>query len=275
VTATMSAAPLAPGTQIAPGYEVVAHLSRNRTLDVYDVWSEHRDCGCIAKTLRPDRVDQARSRDRLLREGAILECLSHPHLVRAYETAAGDDGPVVILETLTGETLSVALHRTARRLPWVDTCFLGLHLCSAVRYLHAEGWLHTDLKPSNVIVEAGRAKVIDLSIARRPGERCGPGSGTRQYAPPEQARGEELGPAADVWGIGGILLEALTRRQPFAGCPHEGPFPALTRRPPRVAELRRVPPALAGIVDACLQAGPAARPAVAELAEVLDELLGP
>lgn len=274
MTATMSAGALAPGAEIAPGYEVVEHLSRNLTLDVYDVWSAHRDCACIAKTLRHDREPSQRARDRLMREGSILERLAHPHLVRAYETVAGADGPVVILETLTGETLSVALHRTARRLPWVDACFLGLHLCSAVRYLHAEGWLHTDLKPSNVIVEAGRAKVIDLSLARRPGERCGANSGTRQYAPPEQARGGELGPAADVWGIGGILLEALTRRQPFGGCAPEGPFPALAQRPPRVAEHRRVPAALAAVVDACLDPDPAARPAVAELAEVLDGLIG-
>jgi serine/threonine protein kinase len=275
VTASVSAAPLAPGAEIARCYEVVAHLSRSLTLDVYDVWSEHRDCACIAKALRSDLGHRPRARDRLLRDGAILERLAHPHLVRAYETAAGADGPVVILETLTGETLSVALHRTARRLPWVDACFLGLHLCSAVRYLHAEGWLHSDLKPSNVIVEAGRAKVIDLSLARRPGERCGAGSGTRQYAPPEQAHGGEIGPPADVWGIGAILLEALTRRQPFGGCAHDGPFPALTRRPPRVVEHRRVPPALATVVDACLDADPAARPAVAQLAEVLDELIGP
>ena len=53
MTATLSAEPLAAGAEIAPGYEVVAHLSRNRSLDVYDVWSELRDCSCIAKTPRP------------------------------------------------------------------------------------------------------------------------------------------------------------------------------------------------------------------------------
>jgi serine/threonine protein kinase len=195
--------------------------------------------------------------------------------VRAYETVTGPDGPVVILETLAGETLSVALHRTARRLAWIDVCLLGLQLCSAMHYLHAEGWLHTDLKPSNVIAEAGKARVIDLSLARRIGEVAGPGTGTRQYAPPEQARGDALTPAADVWGIGGILLEGLTRRRPFTSVSAEGPFPALTERPPRLASLRRVPASLAAVVDACLAADPAERPAVSELARVLDELVWP
>lgn len=274
MTATLSADPLRAGAEIAPGYEVVAHLSRNRSLDVYDVWSAWRDCSCIAKTLRPDAAGR-RAIARLEREGAILEELSHPHLVRAYETVTGPDGPVVILETLGGETLSLVLHRTARRLAWVDVCLLGLQLCSAVHYLHAEGWLHTDLKPSNVIVEAGRAKVIDLSLARRIGERVGGGTGTRQYAPPEQARGGELTPAADVFGIGGILLEGLTRQRPFACGDGDGPFPSLTSRPPRVEEVRRVPARLAAVVDACLAPEPASRPVVSDLARVLDELVWP
>ena len=278
MSAALLAAPPAlphpPGTAIAPGYEVVAHLARNRVLDVYDVYSEHRDCRCVAKLLRPDARDDVRARERLLREGALLERLAHPHLVRAYETLPGPE-PVVILETLTGQTLSLAIHRGARRMPWVDACFLGLHLCSAVRYLHAEGWLHLDLKPSNVIVEAARAKVIDLSLARPPGASVRAGLGTRQYAPPEQAAGGAVTPAADVWGIGAILLEALTRAQPFAGAASDGPFPALRRRPPRVGGLRRVRAALAELVDACLDRDPAARPAVGELADGLDALIGP
>jgi serine/threonine protein kinase len=275
MTATLDIPPVAPGAEIAPGYEVVAHLSRGRSLDVYDVWSERRDCSCIAKALRPDARGRSRAAERLEREGTILAQLSHPHLVRAYETARGDGGPVVILETLSGETLSVAVHRGPRRLAWVDVCLLGLHLCSAAHYLHASGWLHTDLKPANVIVEGATAKVIDLSLARRIGEAPGPGTGTRQYAPPEQARGDALTPAADVFGVGGILLEALTRHRPFPAGEGGEAFPSLTTRPPRVASLRRVPPRLASVVDACLEFDPGDRPAVGEVARVLDELVWP
>jgi eukaryotic-like serine/threonine-protein kinase len=124
-----------------------------------------------------------------------------------------------------------------------------------------------------VIAEAGKVKVIDLSLAREIGEAPGAGTGTRQYAPPEQARGDALTTAADVWGIGGILLEALTRCRPFAGG-SEGPFPSLTERPPRVGELRRVPAPVAAIVDACLAQDPARRPAVLELTDTLDALIG-
>jgi serine/threonine protein kinase len=264
-----------PDVLLAPGYEVVEHLSRNRHLDVYDAWSEHRDCRVVAKLARPDVRSDERVRERLLREGALLERFTHPHLVRAYETVRGaGDAPVVILETLTGETLSAAIHSGPRRMAWPDACFLGLHLCSAIHYMHAEGWLHTDLKPSNVIVDEGRAKVIDLSLARPPGTVTRPGSGTRQYAPPEQAAGGELTPAADVWGIGAVLFEALTRRQPFQDCAADGPFPACDGRPPRIGDLRRVPPALAAMIDACLDARPERRPELAQLAATLDAALG-
>ncbi len=74
--------PLARGSAIAPGYEVIEHLSRGRTLDVYDVWSDERACRCIAKTLRADRSEDRWARRRLETEGRLLRRLTHPHIVR-------------------------------------------------------------------------------------------------------------------------------------------------------------------------------------------------
>jgi len=79
--------PQAPGTAIAPGYEVIEHLRRGNDLDVYDAWSEERGSRCIVKALRSDR-DRSRARHSLLLEGELLERLTHPHIVRAYETIA-------------------------------------------------------------------------------------------------------------------------------------------------------------------------------------------
>src|SRR3954463_9946083 len=76
--------PLAPGAYVAPGYRVVAHLSRNEALDVYDVVSEERECRCVGKLVRPDRTDD-RARSRLVLEAEILLGMSHPYWVRAYE----------------------------------------------------------------------------------------------------------------------------------------------------------------------------------------------
>src|SRR5439155_1630685 len=92
----------------------------------------------------------------------------------------------------------------------------GIHVCSAMHYLHRRaGFLHLDLKPSNIVCEQGHAKVIDFSIARRPG-RGHKGAGTRQYLAPEQARGDLVTAATDVWGIGVVLFEVATGRKAVA-----------------------------------------------------------
>ncbi|GGU95950.1 hypothetical protein GCM10010211_73850 [Streptomyces albospinus] len=120
----------------------------------------------------------------------------------------------MVLETLTGETLSHLIDRRRRRLAANDLAVLGLHMCSALHYLHGNGLLHVNLKPSNIVVGCRRAKLLDLSIARPPGP-APPGIGTFCHLAPEQARGGMLRPAADVWGIGITLYEAATGDVPF------------------------------------------------------------
>jgi serine/threonine protein kinase len=257
---------LRPGRRFADGYEVIEHLARSNVLDVYDAWSHQRGCRVIVKTLRPDRRGDGGAARALLREGRLLMRLTHPHVVRAYE-ALREPAPAVVLETLRGETVSHLIERRSRRLPTRELGFLGVHLCSAVGYLHARGVLHLDVKPSNVIAEAGRAKLIDLSVARPPG-RCRPGVGTWCYMAPEQARGGEIGPPADVWGIGGVLFEAATRACAFDdGNDDDVEYPQLERRATSIARARRgLPRELAVAIDACLDPDPAARPSIARLA---------
>ena len=159
---------LPPGHELTPGYTVIDHLSRGHALDVYEVFSAERMCSCVAKLVRPDRRDTQRVVDRLLQEGRLLGELAHPHLVRAFETRTEPE-PVVILETLPGPTLEDLLDETRRALPLADLAHLGRHICSAMHYLHAQGFLHLDLRPGNVMSQCGVAKVIDLSLARPPG----------------------------------------------------------------------------------------------------------
>jgi serine/threonine protein kinase len=129
------APPRRRGAQLAPGYEVIEHLSRNNALDVYDVWDRNRYCRCVAKTLRPDHLGEERVTARLEQEGRLLASFTHPHIVRAYETIHNPQ-PIVILETLNGETLAAMIGRRTRRLPTVELSLLGLHVGSAVRYMH-------------------------------------------------------------------------------------------------------------------------------------------
>ena len=201
------------------------------------------------------------------------------------------------METLTGETLAHLIDTNYRRLPIKEVAHLGLHLCSAIHYLHGRGILHLDLKPSNIVSERGLAKILDLSIAHPPGPTKA-GSGTTQYMAPEQIRGEEVDAATDVWGIGAVLFETATAEVPFnAECEEtdddedSGPdgrtsasgtgtgvggledYEQLTRRADPVRAHRRVPAAFNDIVARCLDPDPGARPRVAELTNTLRTLV--
>jgi eukaryotic-like serine/threonine-protein kinase len=263
-------------------YELLDHIHRSRAFDVYDAWSDERHCRCVIKTPRRDRLDDHILLRRLEREGRLLYRLSHPHILRGYELLPAPV-PAVVTETLRGETVARLLETS--RLSAAEAAVLGLQLSSAIAYLHGAGYLHLDLKPSNLVVDGGRAIVIDLSIAQRPGFGS-PGLGTWCYLAPEQALGGPLGPAADVWGIGAVLFEALTGRAPFEdeddhsasvtpdeGDPEEA-FPQLTTRAPRVGSLRPLPTSLAGAVDGCLEPEPARRPSIAQLVAALEAVRG-
>jgi eukaryotic-like serine/threonine-protein kinase len=263
-------APLRAGTEIAPGYEVLGQLNRSNVLDVYDAWSEERECRCIVKALRPDHLADLAARRRLLAEGRLLQSLVHPGIVRGYETLRSPQ-PLVVMETLTGETLTHLIDRRTRPFSARELAFLGLHLASAVAYLHRQGYLHLDLKPSNIVAEAGRAKLIDLSIARRPG-RLPADLGTWCYMAPEQASGGRVGAAADVWGIAVVLWEAVSGDTPFGDESLE--HPQLVHRAPPLGSVRRLPRALTDMVDACLQPSAAKRPTLAELRAALEPVAG-
>jgi eukaryotic-like serine/threonine-protein kinase len=259
VSARAHGRPLRRGAALAPGYRVVEHISRGRPLDVYDAWSEARRTRCVAKRLRPDCAGDAGARRRLLAEGRLLRRLSHPHLVRAYDVVERPE-PTVVLEPLPGDTLDRLLHEGPGRLPPAGVAGLGRQLASAVAYLHANRVLHLDLKPSNVVVHAGRATVIDLSVARPPGRRVRRGLGTPAYMSPEQARGGHVDEKADVWGLGCVLYEAATGVAPFDDDPESG-----ERSAPPVGARRRLPRHIGRAIDGCLALDPARRPAVADL----------
>ena len=283
--------PHPPGHQLAPGYLVIEHVRRGEDLDCYEAWSAQRYCRCFIKTLRPDAATDASARRHLNREARLLLSLSHPHLVRAYDYLTRPDGqpPLLVLENLTGATLSYLLDRDSRRpgsgrsakLSAADLSYLGQQLCSALRYLHSRGYLHLDVKPSNIIASQGVARLIDLSLARPPGH-CPAGTGTPGYMAPEQLTGGELGPPADVWGIGLVLYEAATATQPFdipdvslstgstmSRCQALQAHPA-----PKIRARRRLPSDVATVIDACLHRDPDQRPTLEVLDAALTTLTG-
>lgn len=245
---------LQAGSVLVPGYIVRDHLSRGRALDVYEVWSEERKCLCVVKTLRPDRISDRSARRRLRLEGDLLLQLTHPHIVRAYELILRPQ-PAVVLETLDGATLAYLIETRKRRFPTAELIVLGLQLASAVAYLHRHGYLHLDLKPSNVVCDGGLAKLIDLSVVREPGNGR-KAVGTRVYMAPEQERPGLLTPATDVWGLGCVLYESSTGQRPIKGSES-------------ASALRRLPRELGKIIDECLDPDPSGRPTLSDVSDVL------
>lgn len=240
------------GAEVVPGYGVEALLSRGGRVDTYDVTSLARDCRAVVKVVRPDRLGHEHVRAALLTEGALLTTLSHPHLVRGYEVVTAP-APALVLETLPGATLSALV--SDRRLGVADAALLGRQLVSVLGYLHRQGWVHLDVKPDNVVVQEGRAVLIDLGLATRPG-RIERGLGTDGYAAPEQDAGGTVAPATDVWGLAATLFECVTGAAPG-----------------REPDVSRVPARLRPLLADCLRADPAARPGPAEVRDRLDALL--
>jgi serine/threonine protein kinase len=276
---------LAPGYPLAPGYEVIEHVRRGSDLDCYEVWSSERFCRCFVKTPRPDRAEHPSTVRHLRREARLLRTLSHPHLVRGYDWLTPDGAPpVLVTENLTGATLSWLID-THGRLHAGDLAQLGLHMCSVLRYLHGQGVLHLDVKPSNIVAASGVARLIDLSLARRPG-RCTPGYGTVGYLSPEQFVGARVTQAADVWGLGLVLYEAATGIRTYripsasshpslASLSTMGRYESVLVRPVRrLRAHRRLPVPVADTIDGCLSLQPKDRPTLAELSDVLETLTG-
>jgi serine/threonine protein kinase len=256
--------PFAPGREIVPSVEVVAHLARSRRQDVYDAWDHERACRVAVKVLRPDRRGDVGATRDLLREGRLLRRIDHPHLVRAFAVHREPLGAVV-LETLGGETLDHLIETAGEPLAAEDLRVVGRQLAAAVHHLHRHGVLHLDLKPANVIADRGRVTVIDLSHARRPGT-VRSGHGTWCYASPEQARGGAVGPAADVWGLAIVLHSLATGTHALAERADtldvddpqlHGPLPSLREQRPDL------PDDLVALIDAGLAGDPKERPGIA------------
>jgi serine/threonine protein kinase len=161
-------------------------------------------------------------REALLREGRVLVRCDHPNLVRVVDSGIHEGRPFVVMEYVPGLTLhQFALqHRPGPR----QAARLVADLAGAVAYLHAQGIVHQDIKPRNVLIdERGRPRLIDFGLARRDHAWSGPPAdspgGTATFMSPEQAlgRSDRIGPWTDVFGLGGLLYYLLTLRPLYQG----------------------------------------------------------
>lgn len=244
-----------------PGYAIAAELGRGGMGVVYRARQLALGRDVAVKVMRPGDLVFGDALRRFRSEARSLARLRHPHIVSVHDVGETRDGLVwYAMDLVVGDTLAAEIAQQRRLLP---ARALGLmrQVTSAIAHAHAQGVVHRDLKPQNVLIDAhGDAFVVDFGLARDaaavgPQTLSGQLLGTPQYMSPEQARGDtaRIGEASDVWALGAVLYECLTGRSPFAGKPlHETIRAILADDPPPPSRLdRRVPQALEAV---CLKA---------------------
>ena len=216
-----------PGDEIAPGLLAVRHLGGGFRYEAHLAHSEHLRALVVAKVLRPAALADAGAVAGLSAEARLVGRLAHPMLVRGFGAVLDGPRPHVVLELVEGPRLSTLIRRHGVDLEQLLP--LALNLCSVLHYLARERVVHLDVKPRNIIMGA-EPRLIDLSVARSLddlGTLRAP-VGTDAYMSPEQRDVErfgELGPPADVWGLGATLYEAISGRRPFEDGPLDSRLP--------------------------------------------------
>ncbi len=227
--ASASSRRLAPGTGGRVGrFLITGELGRGGMGAVFRGLDPELGRDVAVKVLLPrpgdDTLAAARSRERFLREARITAKLRHPGIVAVHEVGESDGRPFLAMDFVDGETLSSLRERGP--LPAESVAELVRGVARALEHAHRAGVLHRDVKPQNVLIDGvtGEPRLVDFGLARQedaPTEITLTGQllGTPQYVAPEQARGEKdaVGPAADVYALGGVLYFALTGQPPFEG----------------------------------------------------------
>ena len=279
-TQTLPARQLPAGAEISPGRSVLKALGGGNRFEVLLVWDDRRLAVMVAKVLRPHLVDDERVFEDLRLEAEALTSLAHPVIVRGFDAVLEGESPHLLIEHLEGPTLRSLIKRGGP-LPLQQLLPLALHISAACHYLAAEGWVHLDIKPDNLVMGVP-PRLIDLSLAARLEDAAtmrGP-LGTDAYMPPEQCgdgRGR-IGSPADIWGLGATLWHAVTGSRPFPRPPGGGDsddphvrWPQLVREPEPLP--RSTPPLLAELLREMLAPEPDARPSGVDVVARLEPLV--
>jgi serine/threonine-protein kinase len=256
-------------------YELVRPLGHGAMATVDLAHDVELDRPVALKRLAENLARDEDLRRRFLREARLAARLAHPNVVRVFDVGEDDGRPFIAMEYVEGETLAELVARRGA-LPAAETATLGIQASAGLVAAHAAGFVHRDVKPQNLLLgRDGVLKLGDFGIAvGHDGTQltlAGTVLGTAGYLAPEQARGEQVSAAADIYALGAVLYELLTGEpvRDAASLTELGAADGF--QPPDVAgRLPGAPLELVAAVTACLAVRPEDRPpSAAALARLL------
>ena len=267
-------------------YSLLREIGTGASGKVYE--AEHLVVGKFVaiKVMNPQAFANPEQRDEFVSEARAAARIAHANVVDIHDLGVTPDGvPYLVMELLRGETLDDIIE-TRGALPPQYACELMLQVLAALSAAHAQGFLHCDLKPANVMIihprpDRPHVKVLDFGIARRMHETDGTitkgSGGTPMFMSPEQARGEAVDARSDIYSASAMLYAMLAGRDPFEGKTAgavlqrvvAGDFTPLCKVNPQVPKL------LATIVERGLALEPRRRiDSAEEYAELLHPFIG-
>ena len=224
---------------ISDRYELGDRLGSGGMSTVYRATDRVLERTVAVKILAEHLSDDDKFVARFRREALAVAKLIHPNIVQVYDTGVDAERHYIVMEYVEGKSVAQLL-QTKGRLGADSTAEIGIQACAGLEYAHRQGIIHRDVKPGNLMVIGGPAgrrrrdssahepptgemtiKLTDFGIARATAQsrltQVGSVVGTAAYLAPEQARGEEATPAADVYALGVVLYQLLTGRLPWEG----------------------------------------------------------
>ncbi len=213
---------LTPGTTLGR-YQILEQLGRGGMATVYKAYEPSLDRVVALKVIRPGFAEDREFLERFAREARAVAKLVHPNIVQIFAFDQVEGRPFLAMQFLEGGTLKerqVQLASDGKFLDQRDVAQIVSQVAAALGYAHAQGVVHRDMKPSNVMLTSdGRAVVTDFGIAKILGgtqmTQTGVGIGTPEYMSPEQGQGGQIDARSDIYSLGVMAYELLTGQLPY------------------------------------------------------------
>lgn len=202
---------------------VIGEIARGGMSRVYrasDPLNE-REVAIKVMAMGSDNGDPRTFTKRFEHEARAVKRLDHPNIVKVYSTGETDEFVYIVMQLVTGGTYR---SRLGKPLTVSEACAMAIQMAQALAHAHRNNVIHRDVKPANILIDDQDPQhllLADFGIAKIIGQKgvtkTGTAVGTPEYMAPEQAKGEEIDPRADIYGLACVLYEALAGRPPFVG----------------------------------------------------------